>query len=278
MKFEKITLATRLEPDNDLVRALVSAKLIDRIVAMKQDLSRLTDAQVLMINWPYILRDDFINQQVRVLNVHNSLLPKYRGRHAFAWAMINGEEEVGYTLHQVDTSVDSGPIFAQLSFPIFPEDDINTLFARGWKLLKKWLPEQLALLCQGVLTPRPQDERVASYFKARSANLGLIRWDQPGPAIRNFVRALRPPYTPGAFIEHAGERFVVDTCEVKAAAPAAVLTPGQVLTLDLMDNSAVIACADGHAKVHFCKDQGPRTASAMQPGALLSSNQVLVRS
>jgi len=269
MSAANLILATKLGPENELVRAVAATGVVSRVVSARQDLSSLRDAIVLMINWPYILKPDFLDLQSTVVNIHNSLLPRYRGRHAFTWAMIHGETEVGYTLHQVDHGVDTGPIYAQVRIPVLADDDINILFARASETLVAWLPEQLKRLCSGALIAKAQEECHASYFKARTADDGAIRWQQPGRAVRDFVRALRPPYTPGAFVEWAGQRFIVDSCELNRASgsmPAA----GTVVTVDVVARTAVVSCADGTVMLRFLMDKGPRTVGDLPPGSLLA--------
>jgi methionyl-tRNA formyltransferase len=201
-----------------------------------------------------------------VLNVHNSLLPKYRGRHAFTWALINGEPTVGFSLHGVDAGVDTGPIFAQVPIAVGHDDDINTLFERGWAILAEWLPEQLELFENGLLRPVPQEEAAATTFRARMPKDGEIGWAASRSVIRNFVRALRPPYTPGAFFVYEGMKHHVDQV-LPVAKTEKSLVPGRVREVSRADGRLLVECGDG---VLWAQVVGAQLGTAAPlPGALL---------
>src|SRR5262249_43176407 len=97
------------------------------------------------------------------VNVHGGLLPEYRGGHVMQWAMINGQQETGVTLHHIDEHLDTGPIIAQRRFPIAPDDDARSLRQKlrqtGASLLSEWLPAILA----GNAPRIAQDETRARY-------------------------------------------------------------------------------------------------------------------
>lgn len=108
--------------------------------------------------------------------LHASMLPDYSGGAPLVWAIINGEKQTGITLFKMDGGVDSGPIAAQISEPIFHDDTIATLYARieecGLKLIRNALPA----LAKGDLLLQEQDERHRRIFPQRSPEDGLISW------------------------------------------------------------------------------------------------------
>jgi methionyl-tRNA formyltransferase len=122
--------------------------------------------------YDHILDEEFIESCGRVLNLHNSPLPRYRGVSPINWALRNEEPSHGVTIHEITPGIDSGPIVAQLEYSIYPEiDEVEDVYRRalayGWTLFEQTMP----LLDR--LTPRPQDESQATYYPAsRNGELG----------------------------------------------------------------------------------------------------------
>jgi methionyl-tRNA formyltransferase len=131
------------------------------------------------------------------LNMHGSLLPKYRGRVPVNWAIIHGETETGATLHYMTEKPDNGGIVAQQAVPILPNDTALQVFQKvtvaAEMALNACLPDLLAGRAQAV----KQDLSMGGYFGGRKAEDGVIDWSQSAQAIHNLVRAVAPPY-PGA--------------------------------------------------------------------------------
>jgi methionyl-tRNA formyltransferase len=266
------TLITQLRPEDgrpecELVALLQAGGIIGRVVSTESEVRELAGETVLVMNWLKRIRSEVIHRNRILLNLHNSLLPRYRGRHAFAWAVIRGEREVGYTLHAIDDGFDTGPIYAQCNFPVGADDDINDVFALGHEVLKTWLPDVLERFDAGLLTPIPQDERLASYYPPRSPEDGRIKWTQPGHAIRNFVRALRPPYTPGAFFQAEGGAYHVDRCTTEPS--VARYPPGLVLDCDVASNTVQVACGEGTLRLVLVSRPESPTAQDLRPATLL---------
>ncbi|WP_454254980.1 methionyl-tRNA formyltransferase [Pseudomonas sp. Marseille-Q8238] len=238
-----LTLLTTLEFDAPLFSAVESSGLVSKVVRSREGLGSVSDANVLLINWPYILSSEFISRQHAVLNVHNSLLPRYRGRHAFTWAILNGETQLGFSLHEVVAEVDAGGVLAQVAFNLGVDEDINDAFRRGTALLNEWLPSALIEWASGRLVAHPQDETCASLFRRRHAQDNwLVSFDR-AEKVRDFVRAVAPPYTQGAMCcTAAGEILHFSSSEVvdDAASSAA---PGCILKVD--EESLLVACVHG---------------------------------
>jgi methionyl-tRNA formyltransferase len=131
------------------------------------------------------------------LNVHTSLLPKYRGAAPIQWAIANGDTETGVTIMKMDVRLDTGPIISQRRMPIRPEDDSATLHDRlaqlGAELLVQTIPDYVA----GKIQPVPQPAEGASYAVKIKKEDGRIDWNQPARVIWNRLRAFTP--WPGAF-------------------------------------------------------------------------------
>ncbi len=132
------------------------------------------------------------------LNMHGSLLPKYRGRAPVHWAIIHGETETGASLHYMQERPDAGPLVGQERVPIGINDtalDVSlAVAAAAERLLERCLPDLIAGRAQAI----PLDLARGSYFGRRRPEDGRIAWNQPALAIHNLIRATAPPF-PGAF-------------------------------------------------------------------------------
>jgi methionyl-tRNA formyltransferase len=131
------------------------------------------------------------------LNMHGSLLPKYRGRVPVNWAIIRGETETGSTLHYMTEKPDNGDIVAQQAVPILPDDTALQVFQKVTVAAEIALNASLPDLLAGKVKAVAQDLSQGAYFGGRSAKDGVIDWSQSAQAIHNLVRAVAPPY-PGA--------------------------------------------------------------------------------
>ncbi len=131
------------------------------------------------------------------INVHGSLLPKYRGPAPIQWAVINGETETGITTMMTDAGVDTGDILLQKRTGIHPEETAGELFARMAALGAETLLETIALLEQGKLTRTPQDHAAATHYPMLDKASGRIDWNKTPQEIINLVRGVSP--WPGAW-------------------------------------------------------------------------------
>ncbi|HEX7570747.1 MAG TPA: methionyl-tRNA formyltransferase, partial [Verrucomicrobiae bacterium] len=135
--------------------------------------------------------------QFGCLNVHTSLLPKYRGAAPIQWAIADGEPETGVTIMQMDAGLDTGPVLATRRTPILPTDDSQILHDRlaqlGAELLAETIPDYVA----GKILPQPQPAAGSTYAAKIKKEDGKIVWSQPAVQIWNRLRAFTP--WPGAF-------------------------------------------------------------------------------
>ena len=142
------------------------------------------------------------------LNMHGSLLPRYRGRVPVNWAVINGERETGATLHYMVEKPDAGDIVAQQAVPILPDDTAFDVFSKVTVAAELALNDALPGLLQGTARRVPQDLRSGSYFGGRKPQDGRIDWNAGALQVHNLVRGVAPPY-PGAFSQIAGKHVRV---------------------------------------------------------------------
>ena len=180
------------------------------------------------------------------LNMHGSLLPKYRGRVPVNWAIIHGERETGATLHYMTVKPDNGDIVAQERVPIGPDDTAAEVFDKVTAAAAAALERVLPALIAGTAPRVVQDLSQGGYFGGRKPEDGRIDWSQPARRIHDLVRAVAPPY-PGAFTDLGGHRLtvlrtrVVDDAAQHADGPRLRIAGGRLLaectsgTLELVE-------------------------------------------
>ncbi len=179
------------------------------------------------------------------LNLHGSLLPKYRGRCPINWVLVNGEKETGVTLHYMTPKPDDGDIVGQREIEIADSDTAKSLHLKAVRAATLLLDEILPLIKSGTATRQPQDHSQATYYGGRRPEDGQIDWTVPAKQVRNLVRAVTRPY-PGAFSHVASHKCIfwavteIGRCEEQKA-------PGTVISTDPL----IIACGSGAVQVDF---------------------------
>jgi methionyl-tRNA formyltransferase len=159
------------------------------------------------------------------VNIHASLLPKYRGPAPIQWAIINGENETGVTTMLMDKGMDTGAILLTARAPIQPNDTTAELQDRLADMGSGLLIETLSQLAAGTLTPRPQNHRQATYAPLLRKADGRIQWDTPAGSIVTFIRGMSP--WPGAFTFDGEKRLKIFRADTIAATTDAA--PGTVV-------------------------------------------------
>lgn len=195
------------------------------------------------------------------LNVHTSLLPKYRGAAPIQWAILDGESETGVTIMKMDAGLDTGPMVSTTRTAITPEDNAQTLHDRlaalGGELLVETIPDYAA----GKIVPTPQPAEGATYARKISKEDGLIDWSQPARALWNRVRGFTP--WPGAYThlnsDGAPRLLKIWLAEV---VPNRSGAPGEILHAD--KNGVVIACGEQALRVTQLQREGGRRMTAQE--------------
>ncbi len=142
------------------------------------------------------------------LNLHGSLLPRYRGRCPVNWVLVHGETETGVTLHYMEPTPDTGDIVAQRRVPIADDDTALTLNRKLGDATRELLRATFPALLTGTAPRVPQDHARATTFGGRRPEDGRLAWHRPARALANLVRAVTHPY-PGAFTTWAGTKLLV---------------------------------------------------------------------
>ena len=194
------------------------------------------------------------------LNVHTSLLPRYRGAAPIQWAILNGDAETGVTIMKMDVGLDTGDLLTQAKTPIHPEDTSVTLHDRlatmGAELLLRTIPDYVA----AKIPSRPQPVEGVSHAPKIKKQDGHIDWTQPARAIWNRVRGLVP--WPGAFSFLAGQPQphllkIWQAETVERPGP-----PGEVLQAD--KTGIVVGCGRDALRILVVQREGGRRLTAQE--------------
>lgn len=204
------------------------------------------------------------------LNMHGSLLPKYRGRAPVHWAIIRGESVTGASLHYMVEKPDAGALVDQQAVPILENDTALDVSFKVADAAEQVLHRSLPKLIAGTADSRPLDLAQGSYFGRRRPEDGRIDWRQGARVVHDLVRAVAPPF-PGAFTEVNGCRLAVLTTRVdREPARHAAQAP----CLYAADDAWYADCIDGRRLkiLELAMDQKP-----VAPGAApaILSNQPL---
>lgn len=191
------------------------------------------------------------------INVHTSLLPKYRGAAPIQWAIANGETETGVTIMKMDAGMDTGPILTQKRTPISPQDDSATLHDRLAQLGAELLLETILDYANGKIHPQKQSEGATHAPKIRKED-GQIDWTLPAQTIWNRLRAFTP--WPGAFtfLKSEVKPGLLKIWKVQVIEKTGV--PGEILSAD--PQGIVIACGKGALNILELQREGGRRMSA----------------
>lgn len=176
------------------------------------------------------------------LNMHGSLLPKYRGRVPINWAIIRGETETGATLHYMEAKPDAGDIVAQTAVPILPDDTAREVLDKVTVAAEITLHQALPALIAGDAPRIAQNLRQGSYFSGRKPEDGRIDWTVSAVGVHNLVRAVAPPY-PGAFTTVDGQPARILRTRLIEASAIRIPEP----FLELVGARLVARCAGGGA-------------------------------
>lgn len=183
------------------------------------------------------------------LNMHGSLLPKYRGRAPVNWAVLKGERETGATLHYMVEKPDAGDIVAQQAVPILPNDTAREVFDKVTLAAEMALDHVLPSLLAGNAPRQAQDLARGSYYGGRKPEDGRIDWSQSNNQVHNLVRAVAPPY-PGAFTTAQGRKIYIYATRV-------------VENVRGSAQAAALYCTDGQCYAQ-CQDRGVLRVLAME--------------
>lgn len=199
---------------------------------------------LISVNYRYVIPKEIYTLADIAINVHGSLLPKYRGRTPHVWSIINGEKESGITCHIIEETVDTGAIVSQIVVPIEKDDT-------GYSLLKKFEGNYPLLLMDSInklenrVALSKQDEELASYYGKRTPDMGYIDFRKSATEIIDFVRAQAEPY-PGAYYYLVDGRKIIINKLVRGEQNQLDMTIGVIKEIN---SEYFVLCKDGVLKI-----------------------------
>ncbi len=197
----------------------------------------------LVVCWYWMLKDDLLKSIPHgAIGVHNSLLPKYRGGSPLVWAILNGENEIGFSIFSLTHEMDSGQIWFQEKLRLPNSMNVGEALASIEEKLIDTLQLGWCALLDGKIQPRSQESSVATYCAQRAPDDGKINWSQTARQIIDFIRAQSPPY-PGAFTILNGKKIIFPEAAMWHSVYFGI--PGQVARTS--DEGVLIICGDNQA-------------------------------
>lgn len=273
---EKLGIKTVLQPEK--VRTpefLQSIKLLEPDLIVTAAYGRILTKAVLDV------------PRLGCINVHGSLLPKYRGAAPIQWALINGDSETGITTMFMDEGMDTGDILLQRKIAISPDMNCQQLYEKLEMLGAQTLIETLHELEKGTLKRQPQDHSEAVNVPMMKKEMGLIDWNKSAQEIHNLVRGTNP--WPGAYTFYKGTRLKIwktglISCPEKSEANTESLSddlysaddetqPGKVLKV--LKDSLVVAAGDRCIKIIELQFENCRKMGVCECGHNMDEGEVL---
>lgn len=186
-------------------RSINSTEAINMLKEISPDI-------IVVIAYGQILKKEVLDiPKYGCINIHASLLPKYRGAAPINWAIIDGEEETGVTIMEVDEGLDTGDMLCTSEIPIKETDDSESIHDKLSLLGSKLILEALEGIENESITKTPQDNDLSSYAKMLSKETGKINWNDSGNKIKNLVRGLKP--WPSAYMVYGNDNVKIHRVE-----------------------------------------------------------------
>ncbi len=210
------------------------------------------------------------------VNIHASLLPKYRGASPIQHVIIDGEERTGITIMQMDAGIDTGDILYQKEISIAPEDNYETLHDKLATLGGQAITEALTLLEQGKLKAVKQDESLSCYAPLIGKDMGKIDFSQDAETIHRLIRGMTP--WPSAFTSYKGRQLKIWRAVPSVAENSYGPAPGEILSIE--KDYVTVAAGKGALRIYELQLEGKKRMTAhdfllgvkMQPGEVLGAN------
>lgn len=214
---------------------------------------------IAVVAFGQILSEEFLRIPKRaIVNVHYSLLPRYRGAAPVHWAIVNEETETGVTVQHLAKKLDCGDIILQEKFPILPDETAGTLSEKLTEIGARLLVSALRQLEAGTAPRIPQDESQATYARKLTKEDGEIDWTLSASQVVNRVRGMSPWPGVHTFFPEKEHRKMLKLLTVKAI-PGGAGSPGQVL---IAKDRLVVAAGDGSVELLDVQPEGKRPMPA----------------
>ncbi|MDD4901291.1 MAG: methionyl-tRNA formyltransferase [Patescibacteria group bacterium] len=163
----------------------------EHIMDIREKIALLKPDLMIVAAYAQLIPEQILNiPKFGCLNLHASLLPKYRGSSVIQKAILNGDEQTGLSIIKMDKGLDTGPIIAQITEKIKPQDTAESLHDRLAALGADFLADTVKQYLAGQLIPQPQNNQLASFARSLKKSDGLIDWSKPARELERFVRAM----------------------------------------------------------------------------------------
>ena len=233
-------------------------------------LKELAPELIVVAAYGRILPDDILALPPKgCINVHSSLLPKYRGSAPVQWAVLNGDTETGVSIMQMDEGLDTGDVLVCEKIAIGPEETSGELFDRVTAVGARVLCEAVPAMEAGTLQPQPQQHENATLAPMLDKELAEFRLTDTAAHIHNWVRGMNP-WPMAWFVTAGGKKVKVTECRVAASNGEA---PGTVLSTKPL----TVACADGAVQLLHVVPEGkkPMDGTSFAAGLRLKAGDTL---
>jgi methionyl-tRNA formyltransferase len=191
------------------------------------------------------------------INVHASLLPRWRGAAPIQAAILHGDQYTGVTIMKMDTGIDTGPILSQRSIPISPQDTAGSLTVKLSHIGAELLVDTLSDYLRGKIHPKPQDENEATYAPGVKKSEGQLDFKLPAQVLANRVRAFNP--WPGAFMRWQGRLLKIQRAHAISGDQQSRLVDLKPGTRIVQDKIPAVATVDGILVLDEVQPEGKKT-------------------
>lgn len=190
------------------------------------------------------------------INIHGSLLPKYRGAACIQAAILAGDKETGITIMRIDKGLDTGPILKQTKIKMSPEDTTEILYNKLAKLGAEIIADTLKDYTAGKIKPKDQDNSQSSYAPTLKKEDGKIDWQKPAEEIERMARAFTP--WPGAWAKIKNKKLKIKNVDSKIE-PVNKYKPGQIF---LHNNQLAVQCGENALIIKNLQLEGKKETTA----------------
>lgn len=258
----------------DLALFIKAMESYDIPIKSFSDIDSLAPTCILVNEYRRIIPVSEFSHQLLWINVHAGLLPKYRGFHANAWALLNGEDKIGYTVHQMNEYADDGPIFYRHEFSIHREQTYSEIRPK----ITGHMIEHMGSMIENIVNKKvigiPQKGEAIFYCGKIRAEDGCIgSWDMETDLIFNWYRVMDKPAGTGLYTFYKGKRIGIEKISLKKVGEDYRGVPGMVVNV-LSDGGIWIKTKDNAIEVSLIEMDG----KLIRPGDYFKNNMRFGRS
>lgn len=207
----------------------------------------------LSVSYDQIIGPDLLEiPEEGFINAHAGALPRYRGRSVLNWALLNGEDEIGLTIHELDEGIDTGPILLQRTLPVSRTDTYADVLEKARNELPQLAAEAVERLAAGKVDRRSQNDTEATYFPARGPGDEWIDWAWSSERIYNKIRALTDP-GPGARTRWRDRTMILWEATFNPSWPEFRGHPGQVI--GRQEEGVLVKTGDSYIRIEKVEEE-----------------------